>query len=156
NLAPLHGHWIVEPWPEVADGDALLRDIIKKICKHVICSDECALAGALWIMLAWIHDDVAIHSPYLAITSAEPGSGKSTYLGVISFLAPRAISSVDITEAALYRSIEKWHPSFVIDEFDNVLADDNKLALRSVINSGHTRNTGVLRINKDTHEPELF
>jgi DNA primase len=25
NTAPLHGHWNVEPWPEAADGDALLQ-----------------------------------------------------------------------------------------------------------------------------------
>jgi hypothetical protein len=54
----LHGHWIVEPWPEPADGDALLRDIIRHVRRHVVCS-------------------------------AEPESGKSTTLGLISFLAPR-------------------------------------------------------------------
>jgi putative DNA primase/helicase len=71
-------------------------------------------------------------------------------------LVPRSIRSVEVSDAALYRSIEVWHPTFLIDEFDNVLADDNKRQLRSVMNSGHTRGDGVLRVNKDTHEPELF
>jgi putative DNA primase/helicase len=153
---PLHDHWIVEPRPEPVDTDALLRDIIQKLRKHVIMPHDDALAIALWVMLAWVHNEVATHSPMLLITSAEPESGKTTTLSVVSLLVPRSIRSVEISDAALYRSIEVWHPTFVIDEFDNVLADDNKRQLRSVMNSGHTRGDGVLRVNKDTHEPELF
>src|SRR5262249_18170778 len=154
--APLYGHWIVEPWPEPVEGDSLLLDLIRRIRRHVFCSHEDALAVALWVMLSWVHD-VATHSPLLVVTSAEPMSGKTTMFGVVSFLVPRSIRSVEITEAALYRSLELWHPTFVIDEFDSILANDDRAALRSVINSGHVRGDGVLRINKDkNNEPELF
>ena len=85
-------------------------------------------------------------APILNITSAEPESGKSTTLGLIKFLAPRCLPSVEISEAALYRSIELWQPSFAIDEFDTVLASDDKAALRSIINSGHTRGQGVVKL----------
>jgi hypothetical protein len=125
KAAPLHGHWIVEPWPEVADGDG-------------------------------VHGEVATHSPILKITSAEPESGKTTTLGLISFIAPRCISSVEISEAALFRSIQKWDPSFVIDEFDSVLASEDKTALRSVINSGHTRGQGIIRCVEPDFTPQLF
>ena len=47
QVAPLYGHWIVEPWPEPVDGDSLLRDIIKRIQRHVVISDDNALAIAL-------------------------------------------------------------------------------------------------------------
>jgi hypothetical protein len=113
--------------------------------RYVVCSHDDAIAVALWIMFAWVHDEVATHSPILDITSAEPESGKSTTLGLISLLAPRCLPSVEISEAALYRSIELWQPSFAIDEFDSVLASDDKAALRSVINSGHTRGQGVVK-----------
>jgi putative DNA primase/helicase len=159
TMALLHGHWHVEPWPEPVDGDALIRDIIRKLQKHVALSFENALVIALWIMLAWVHDEVAIHSPILTISSAEPDSGKSTTLAIISFLVPRAISTVDISRGALYRAIDRWQPSFVIDEFDTVLADkgnNDKAELRSVINSGHTRGQGVLRCVTDDHTPEVF
>src|SRR5262249_47194541 len=75
--APLYGHWIVEPWPEPVEGDSLLRDLIRRIRRHVFCSHEDALAVALWVMLSWVHD-VATHSPLLVVTSAEPMSGKTT------------------------------------------------------------------------------
>jgi hypothetical protein len=154
--APLHGHWIVEPWPEPADGDALIRDIIRKLRKHVVCSHEDALAVALWIMLAWVHDEVAIHSPILDVTSAEPMSGKSTTLGLIAYLAPRCLPSVEISEAALFRSIELWQPSFAIDEFDTVLVSDEAAGLRSVINSGHTRGQGIIRCVEPDYRPRHF
>jgi hypothetical protein len=156
--APLYGHWIVEPWPDLADGDALLRDIIKRIRRHVICSVDDALVIALWVVFSWVHEGAAVHSPLLLITSPESECGKSTTLSVVSYLAPRAIATVDISKAALYRAIQLWKPSFIIDEFDTVLAsmDDDKAELRSVINSGHTRGQGVLRCVTDEHRPEMF
>ena len=156
TTAPLYGHWAVDPWPEIADGDALLRDIVQRVRRHVICSQKDALAIALWIMFAWVHDEVAAHSPILNITSAEPESGKSTVLGLISFLTPQCLPSVEITEAALFRAIKLWSPCFVIDEFDNVLASDDNAALRSVINSGHTRGQGVVRCVEPGFRPEHF
>lgn len=156
KASPLYGHWSVEPWPEPTDGDSLLRDIIMRLRRHVVCSHDDAIAIALWIMFAWVHDQVATHSPILDITSAEPESGKSTTLGLISLLAPRCLPSVEISEAALYRSIELWQPSFAIDEFDTVLASDDKAALRSVINSGHTRGQGVVKCVEPDFRPQQF
>jgi hypothetical protein len=156
QVAPLYGHWVVEPSPEVADGDALLRDIIRRIKRHVIISDDGALVAALWIMLSWVHDEVAVHSPILNINSAEPESGKSTLMGLVAFLMPKCIASVEASEAAIYRAIKRWQPSFAFDEFDSILVDDDKAGLRSVINSGHTRGQGVLRCIGDDKVPELF
>ena len=73
TAAPMHGHWIVQPWPEPVDGNSLLRDIVQRIRRHVVCSHYDALAISLWIMLAWVHDEVATHSPILNINSAEIG-----------------------------------------------------------------------------------
>jgi hypothetical protein len=156
QAAPLYGHWIVEPWPEVVDGDSLLRDIIRRIKRHVVISDDGALVIALWVMLAWVHDEIATHSPILRITSTDPDCGKSTTMGLIALLMPKCIASVEASEAAVYRAIKRWQPSFCFDEFDSVLADDNKAGLRSVINSGHTRGQGVLRCIGDDKVPELF
>jgi Protein of unknown function (DUF3631)/CHC2 zinc finger len=156
QAAPLYGHWIVEPWPKPVEGDSLLRDIIKRIKRHVIISDDGALTIALWIMLSWVHDEIATHSPILNINSAEPESGKSTTMSLVAFLMPKCIASVEASEAAIYRAIKRWSPSFCFDEFDSILADDDKAALRSVINSGHTRGQGVLRCIGDDKVPELF
>jgi hypothetical protein len=158
EAVPLHGHWIVEPWEGPVDGDSLLRYIVRRIRRHIVCSFDDALVIALWVVFSWVHEEAAIHSPILLITSAEPESGKTTTLNLASYLAPRAIASVEISKAALYRAIQLWHPSFIIDEFDSVLAakDGDKAELRAVINSGHTRGQGVIRCITDEHRPELF
>jgi hypothetical protein len=77
-------------------------------------------------------------------------------MGLIAFLMPRCIASVEASEAAIYRAIKRWQPSFCFDEFDSILIDDDKAALRSVINSGHTRGQGVMRCIGDDKVPELF
>jgi hypothetical protein len=154
--APLFGHWTVEPWPDPVDGDGLLRDLIRRIQRHVVIDHHGALVIALWLIMSWVHDAVAVYSPILNINSSEPESGKSTTMGLVSFLMPRCIASVEVSEAAIYRAIKRWEPSFCFDEFDSVLADDSKAALRSVINSGHTRGSGVLRCIGEDRVPELF
>jgi hypothetical protein len=152
--APLYGHWVVEPWPEEVDGDALILALTLRIRRHVVLSDEQALAVVLWILMAWVHKEVCVHSPYLLATSAEANSGKSTLAGLLVFLIPRGLSTVGITEAALFRGIELWDPSLVIDEADTVLVENE--ALRAVINSGWTRGSGVVRCIGDNNEPHLF
>jgi hypothetical protein len=107
KVAPLYGHWIVEPWPEPVDGDSLLRDIIRRIQWHVVISYDGALVIALWVVLSWVHDEVATHSPILNINSAEPESGKSTTMDLIAFLMPKCIPSVEVSEAAIYRAIKR-------------------------------------------------
>jgi hypothetical protein len=123
DAVPLYGHWLVVPSDEPVEGDSLLRDIVRCIRRYVVCSHDVSLVGALFSMFSWVHDDVAIHSPILLLTSAEHECGKSTMMGVLSFLMPRAIATIEISKAALYRSIQLWQPSFLIDEFDKVLAE---------------------------------
>ena len=75
-------------------------------------------------------------------------------MGVIAFLVRRSLLSVGVSSAALYRSIEKWNPTFVVDEADDAFVDNPDL--RQVINSGWTRGQGVMRCDPDTNEPRRF
>jgi putative DNA primase/helicase len=150
----LFEHWAVEPWPEPVDGDALVLALIHRIRSHVVMTAEAALTVALWIMFAWVHAKIAIHSPILMITSPEAECGKTTLLNLIGFLVPRSLSSVGISPAALYRSIEKWEPTLIVDEADVAFVQNEDL--RAVVNSGWTRGQGVLRCVGDDNEPTFF
>ena len=158
EAAPLYGHWHVEPWPDPADGDALIRDIIKKILRHVVCSSDDALVIALWVVFSWVHEDAAVHSPLLLVTSAEPESGKTTTLFYRLLFDTAGNRECRDQQGGAHRAIQLWKPSFVIDEFDTVLSsvDDDKAELRSVVNSGHVRGQGVLRCVTDDHRPGMF
>jgi len=105
-------------------------------------------------MFTWVHDKVAVHSPILLVTSPEPNCGKSTLLGVIGYLVRQSLVSVLIKGPALFRSIEKWHPTFVIDEADTALVNNDDL--KEVVNSGWTRGPTVVRCHPETLDPCPF
>jgi putative DNA primase/helicase len=146
-------HWQVTPIEEEVDIAALLADIEARILHHVAIPKHLAFVCALWIAQTWVHEH-ATYSPILFITSPERDSGKSTLINVIKFMVRRELSTVSITAAALYRSIEKWNPTFVIDEADKAFVKN--LELEQVVNSGWTRGSGIVRCHPDTHEPMLF
>jgi Protein of unknown function (DUF3631)/CHC2 zinc finger len=148
------GHWELEPWPEAVDTDVLLVALKQRVRRHVVLNDHACTVVALWIMLTWVHDAVAVHSPMLRATSAERDSGKTTLLNVLGFLVPRGLLNVDISEAALFRCIELWNPTLLIDEADVLLAENEPL--RAVINSGWTRGASVLRCIGDEKTPHAF
>jgi putative DNA primase/helicase len=104
-------------------------------------------------MLSWVHD-IATYSPILLVTSAEADSGKTTLLGIIAFLAKRALASVSISGPALFRSIAKWEPTMIVDEGDTAFVNNEDL--RAVFNSGWTRHQGVIRCDPETHEPRMY
>src|SRR5262249_51233101 len=132
-------HWEVTPIEQEVDIAALLADIEARILHHVAMPKHLAFVCALWIALTWIHVH-GTYSPILFITSPERDSGKSTLMGVIKLMVRRELSTGSITAAALYRSIEKWNPTFVIDEADKAFVKN--LELEQVVNSGWTRGSG--------------
>jgi putative DNA primase/helicase len=154
EAAPLYEHWNVEPWPKPVDGGVLVRALAERLRRHVVMTTDQATAVALWIMLTWVHERAAVHSPLLLATSAEANSGKSTLLGLLGFLVRRALLSVSISGPALFRSIEKWCPTFVIDEADTVLVNNEDL--KEVINSGWTRGQNVIRCDPETNDPRPY
>ncbi len=150
----LFGHWVVEPWPEAVDTGELIFAIAGRIKRHVILNDDEALTVALWVLFAWVHDTAATHSPIMLVTSAEANSGKTTLINVVGFLVPCALVCVEISEAVLFRGIELWQPTIIVDEADVIMT--NNEPLRSVINTGWTRGSYAPRCIGDNHTPHAF
>jgi Protein of unknown function (DUF3631) len=149
----LEPHWEVTPSEDPVNAATLFAAIESRILHHVAMPAHLAFVCALWIGFSWMHEH-ATHSPILFVTSPERDSGKSTLIGVVEFLVRRSLSSVGISGPALYRSIEKWRPTFVIDEADKAFVQN--LDLEQATNSGWTRGQGVIRCDPDTHEPRKF
>ena len=152
-LKLLEPHWEVAPADDPVDATQLFAEVEARILQHVVMPKDLAFVVALWVGQTWIHQH-GTYSPILGVTSAERDSGKSTLMGVVGFLVRRSLLSVGISAAALYRSIEKWNPTFVVDEADDAFVDNPDL--RQVINSGWTRGQGVMRCDPDTNEPRRF
>jgi len=89
------------------------------------------------------------------VTSPEKRCGKSTVLQLLLGLVPRAIPAVNLTSASVFRVVESYRPTLLVDEGDSFLA--GREDLRGILNSGHCRRMAfVPRCAGDTHEPRLF
>lgn len=146
--------WQIEPWPEPVDPVPLLNEIAAAVGRFVICRRETTYAVALWVAMTWFMEVVQV-SPIALITAPEKRCGKSVLLSFMGKLVCRPLSVSSVTPAALFRAIEKWRPTMLIDEADTFMQDNE--ALRGIVNAGHTRETaGILRCTGDDHEPTWF
>ena len=136
----------IEPWDQPVDTHALLLELMAQLRRYVVVQDDVAIAITLWILFSWVHE-VAVHSPLLIATSAETDSGKSTLLGVLSFLVPRAYFAVELTGTNIYHIVDLKKPTLLIDEADQLFR--RKAALAEIVNAGWTR--GSARIPRMVH-----
>jgi putative DNA primase/helicase len=147
-----------EPWLDSVTGSALVDDMKRAIRSHVILSDDQALAVSLWI----IHThavEVAEHSPRLQIKSPTKRCGKSTLLGVIAPMVSKPLKFENITPSSVFRLIEKYQPTLMIDEADSFLKrDDGRdyAEMSGLLNAGHARGGMVIRTVGEDFEPRAF
>lgn len=143
----------VTPWPEPVQGGQLLDELALLTRRFVVCDSYTSDTVALWISFTWLIDAVSV-APIANITAPQPNCGKSTLLDLLELLCYRPLKTDNVSSAALFRSIEKWHPTLLIDEVDTFLKDNE--SARGILNSGHKRNGSVLRVIGDDHEPRKF
>jgi putative DNA primase/helicase len=143
-----------ELWPESVDGVALLDELTRTVSRFLSAADDTFKIVALWIVYAYAYDLFDV-SPLLAIVSPEKRCGKTTLLILLDMLVPRPLAIANITASALFRTVEKFHPTLLIDEADSFLTDNEEL--RGILNSGHRRGAAyVIRTVGDEHEPKRF
>jgi putative DNA primase/helicase len=142
------------PWPDPVNGGELLVELSSIFCKYVVMSSNEALAISLWTILSYLSEAVHI-LPLLAISSPEKRCGKTLTLEIVQSLALRPLPASNISAASLYRVVEKFRPTLLIDEADTFLAAKDEL--RGIINAGHRRSFAfVLRCDGDDSEPKPF
>jgi hypothetical protein len=144
----------LEPWPYLVDGATLLTEIAETIRRFIVCTPEVAQATALWAAMTWLMDTVQV-APLAVITAPEKRCGKSQLLFLLGKLVYRPLTASNISAAALFRTIERWRPTMLIDEADAFMRENEDM--RGLLNSGHTREGAyVIRVTGDEHEPTRF
>ena len=123
-------------WHKPVDGGALLDDIVYTIKRFVVCSNETAITAALWTVMTWFIDVIQV-APLAMITAPEKRCGKTRLLEIFEKLCYRPLMVSSITAAAIFRTIEAYQPTLLIDETDAFLKNNEEA--RGIINSGHTR-----------------
>jgi hypothetical protein len=75
-----------------------------------------------------------------------------TFLGAV---VPKPLPASNVTASVIFRAVEKWSPTLLVDEADTFLRDNE--GLRGVIDSGHNKaNAYILRNVGDNYEPKQF
>jgi len=143
-----------EPWPQPVPTDQILDILADLLRRLMILPSYTAEAIALWIAFAHVHV-VASISPMLVFASPVRRCGKTRLMSIVGALVPRRLATSNITASALYRTIERFRPTLLIDEADAFIGD--KEELRGVLDAGHTRALAVVvRTVGDDYEARSF
>lgn len=143
-------------WSSPVQGDLLMDEIVALLRRYVVLPEHAATAVALWVVHTYVVENF-MYSPRLLVSSPEKRCGKSLLLRFVAALVVRPLPCENISTAALYRSIEKFAPTLILDEADTYLAGRNaNEEMRGIINAGFTRGGCVVRCVGDELEPIGF
>jgi hypothetical protein len=158
---------VADAWeeiPEPVDLDGLLDRIELFVRRFVIVNEAQATAVTLWVVHTWVID-AAHATPYLYVTSAEPECGKTRLLEVLEQVVREPIFTMNISDAALFRTIDRKRPTVFFDEVDSVFSRKaqergQRDELRALLNAGYRRGQRVFRMgggnNTTLEEFEVF
>ncbi|MBB5458689.1 DUF3631 domain-containing protein [Paraburkholderia sp. Cpub6] len=147
----------VEPWHEPVDGTELLAGIARTIRRFIVCDPETVTAAALWCVAAWLVDHIGT-CPILLVNAPEKACGKTQLLTVVGRMVPRPAQAAGISPSVLFRMIEKYQPTLLVDEIETVLTKEAE-DLRGLLNAGHTRDSAFVWRSVavgDDFEPKRF
>jgi putative DNA primase/helicase len=135
----------LDPWPDPVDGASLAEEVRQTLTDHVIFAQPSdADAAAIWAIGSYLMDTWRLW-PRLLITSPTKECGKSTLLEALEALVSRGLILSNAKSAGVFRAIEAWQPTLLLDEADTWMRQDDELA--GILNSGHTKRTArVIRV----------
>ena len=143
-----------ELWPSPVEGAELLDAIVARFKRHIALPNSHLEAMVLWATFTHAHDAFTT-SPILALISPDRRCGKTTALALLRRLVSRPLAASNITPAAVFRAVDRWRPTLLIDEADTFIEGSEEL--RGILNSGHQRDmAAVIRSVGEQHEPRSF
>jgi len=126
------------------------------IRKHFVHDDERVYGKlALWVMHTYCVDFFET-VPYVQFLASH-GSGKTRGLEVLCALSYRGMLTAGFTPANLYRLIDKYHPTLLLDESGHSIHAGSEAGktIISVLNQGYKRGSLVFRTNLQKGEDPI-
>ena len=139
---------------EYGTDEELDKEIIKFIDKWLDISDDFK-QFCLWnIKRSWVYD--RFHTLNYLRALGDTGMGKSRFLDVLGILHYKPIfTSGAATASPVFRLIEKWKGTLIMDEADFEKSDENQDIIK-IINMGYERGKHVIRSDKDNLDAVNF
>lgn len=126
-----------EPCANPVNGAELLDEIVAFIKDYLVLPEGAARATALWVIHTYSYDAEWI-SPLLFVTSPTKRCGKSTLVNMLlGSIVNKPLIASNCTSATLFRGIEKYSPTLLLDEAETFMKDNEEM--RGILNSGHSR-----------------
>jgi hypothetical protein len=138
---------------EYGSEDALLPEIESFIHRYVDVSPLFEKIACYYVLLTWIYDRFN-ELPYLRLRG-EPGSGKTRFMLTVGSLCYKPIfASGASTVSPLFRILDSFHGTLVIDEGDFRLSDEQAEIVK-ILNNGNAKGFPVLRSEATANRGEF-
>lgn len=132
---------------EYGSSKELDRDIAMFISKWLDIDETYRKFAVYNIRKSWVYDK--FHTLNYLRALGEYGTGKSRYLDTLGLLHYKPVAtSGAITSAVIFRLIEKWHGTLIIDEADRKNSDESDDVIK-IINQGYEKGRFVIRCDKE-------
>jgi len=96
-----------------------------------------------WVFYTWMPEAFTV-APYLRFLGKK-ATGKTRALEVLQHLSYRGTLTPSLTEAALFRFLEDYHITFLLDETE-IYGQEQRQTIQHVLNAGYKRGQHVFRV----------
>lgn len=143
-----------QPHPNSVTSDELYNELYALADNHMIMDEYLKVAFVLWVIFSYVVE-LSDFAPIAWITAPEKACGKTTLLGLFERVVNKPLAVSNISPAVMYRVIESYKPTLLVDEIDTFL-NKNDEAL-GIINAGHSKTTSkVARFDNDEKRTRFF
>ncbi len=126
----------------------VLTKMADDIRSHMILQHSShADAAALWAVATYRMDLWSIFPKFL-INSPDKECGKTTFLELMEAIVLKPVMASNLTTSSFFRFIEEQQPTYLIDEADLSIKNNNQLL--SLLNASH-RKRGAYKINSESN-----
>jgi Protein of unknown function (DUF3631) len=135
-----------EPWTAPVDLVAMLNALYAELGHYIWQPEAGATVATLWSALTHTVHNSRVNLQVcskLHITSSLPDCGKTLLLEILAEVVHRGMLAGSYTGSSIFRLVHAMHPTLLLDEADQVLADP-KGDLSAILNSSHRRRTAVV------------
>jgi hypothetical protein len=140
------------PWPtahipkDYESEEALFNRIKKFFIEHLDVANELMYdVYAAFVLASWLPENFTV-IPYLFFLGPL-ASGKTRALECFHRLCYRSIMATSMSAASLFRALEAWHPTILLDETE-IYNRKEMVEVLAILNSGYRRGQYAIRIEK--------
>jgi len=141
---------------EEYDNDEELEKSIKKHINKWLDIPKDTLQLAIWnIKRSWVYE--RFHTLNYLRALGDTGQGKTRFLDVLGYIHYKPIATSGATTAApIFRIINKWKPTLIMDEADFSRSDESQDIIK-IINQGYEKNKNIMRCDQfDAKKIDFF